>query len=213
MSHKQILQQALIESTKKNHAVLEQMMFVNQIVDGSLSLQQYMQILTTNYLIHQVFEDRLFKALSPANAIALEINGRRKLQALINDMDELEMELPEQSTDSQYLQFEESDAAILGYMYVLENATLNGNILIKQLKENPNLNNLNLPFNYYQVYGNDLVLQWKKFCEVLNSQPEHTYNTSINAAKKMYYYIAFIQQQAAHYYPSEVNDDVEKVSL
>ena len=211
MYHQPILQKTLVEATKKNHAVLEQMMFVNQIMNDSLSIQQYMQILTTNYLIHQVFEDRLFKALSPALAIQLKINGRRKLKALISDMDELEIEMPEQNTESQYLEFEESDAAILGCLYVFEVVTLAGDAIAKQLKKNTNFHNLNLGFNYYNVYGNDSVQQWKKFCEVLNKQPVHTHNTTVNAAKKMFYYFAFIQQQAAAYYPAEVKDDFEQV--
>jgi heme oxygenase len=211
MYNKLILKKILEEATKKNHAVLEQMMFVNQIMNDSLSIQQYMQIITTNYLIHQVFEDRLFKALSPAIAIQLKINGRRKLKALISDMDELEIEMPEQNTESQYLEFEESDAAILGCLYVFEVATLTGSAIAKQLKNNTNFHNLNLGFNYYQIYGNDSVLQWNRFCEVLNKQPAHTHNTIVNAAKKMFYYFAFIQQQAAAYYAAELKDDFEQV--
>jgi heme oxygenase len=211
MHHKPILKKTLEEATKKNHAVMEQMMFVNQIMNDSLSIQQYMQISTTNYLIHQVFEDRLFKALSPAIAIQLKINGRRKLNALVSDMDELEIEMPEQNIDTPYLDFEGSDAAILGCLYVFELATLAGDAIAKQLKKNTNFHNLNLGFNYYQVYGNDLAPQWNRFCDVLNKQPVHTHNTTVNAAKKMFYYFAFIQQQAAVYYPAEVTDDFEQV--
>jgi len=37
---------------------------------------------------------------------------------------------------------------------------------------------------------------WKKFCEILNQQPESSYNDAVNGAKKMFDYIAAVQQNS-----------------
>src|ERR1700761_4707836 len=140
-----MLHEALKQATKPNHDQLEQLMFVNEIMNGSLTLQQYRQILVTNYLVHKTFEDYLFDNLSPEIAGRLQIENRKKLAALEADLDELGLEPPELEHTTP--QIEKTDAAILGAMYVLEGATLGGNVIVKRLKVNPQLASHNLNFN------------------------------------------------------------------
>lgn len=188
-----MLQQILKQATQTHHDQLEGLMFVHQIMDGTLTLEQYSQILLTNYKVHQRFEDVLINSVSPQIAAQLNINGRRKLEALEADLAETDQAAPVvDTTDS--IKFK-NEAEALGALYVLEGATLGGNVIVKRLKVNPNLNHLGLNFNYYQVYGDDLVPNWKQFCEVLAHQPEDTFDDSVNGAKKMFGYIASVQQQ------------------
>jgi len=188
-----MLQEKLKQATQADHDTLEGLMFVHQIMGGTLNLQQYKQILATNYLVHKRFEDTLVNGLDATTASALGISKRRKLDALAADMLELNMDAPEPNADS--ISFE-NQAEILGALYVLEGATLGGNVIVKRLKINPQLNDLNLGFHYYQVYGESLIPNWKKFVEVLNSQPEDTDDAAINGAKKMFNYIAYVQKQS-----------------
>jgi heme oxygenase len=160
-------------------------------MSGHLSLAQYKQILTTNYLVHKNFEHFLFDSLSPGIARQLDISHREKLAALQKDMDELDLSEPE--NDIEDISFNKNDAELLGAMYVLEGATLGGSVIVKRLKTNPNFEGFNL--NYYQVYGDQLIPMWKKFCEVLNQQPESSIDDAVNGAKKMFDYIASVQQQ------------------
>ena len=189
-----MLHETLKSATKQNHDNLEQLMFVNNIMNGTLTLQQYKQILTTNYLVHKNFEAFLFDNLSPEIAQQLNIAHRKKLPALIADMEALNIELPILANEEEF-SFEKNDASILGALYVLEGATLGGSVIVKRLKTNPGLSTLNLDFNYYQVYGTELIPYWKTFCAVLNQQREDGYDAAVNSAKKMFDCIASAQLQ------------------
>lgn len=184
-----MLQETLKQATRADHDQLEQLMYVGDIMNGNLSLSQYKQILTTNYIVHKNSEQLLFGLLSPEIAEQLDLSRREKLTALQNDMDELH--LPEPENDTEEITFNNTDAELLGAMYVLEGATLGGSVIIKRLKTSPNFGGLNL--NYYQVYGAQLIPMWKKFCEVLNQQPETSFNNAVNGAKKMFNYIAAVR--------------------
>jgi len=187
-----MLQQLLKEATKINHDELEQLMFVNEIMNGTLSVEQYQQILITNYVIHKAYEDELFNNLSAAVAEKLNINRRHKLAALAADLQELQTDIP--VVTQQDITFEKNDPSILGAMYVMEGATLGGSVIVKRLQTNLQLNNLGLNFNYYQVYGSNLIPYWKSFCEELNQQPESAYGAALNSAQKMFDVIARVQQ-------------------
>lgn len=188
-----MLQEKLKEATKENHDILEQLMFVQQIMNGTLTLPQYKQILYTNYIVHQQLEDHLANGLSAELAAAIDTPNRHKLAALKADMEELNMPIPE-ATETAISFYNEPE--ILGALYVLEGATLGGNVIVKRLKVNPALNNLNLGFHYYQVYGENLIPYWKQFVEVLNNQPEDNDDAAIAGAKKMFGHIAATQQQS-----------------
>jgi heme oxygenase len=190
-----MLHETLKKATQKNHDELEELMFVNDVMSGSLTLQQYKQILNTNYQVHKTVEDFLFNDLSPKTAEKLDLEHRKKLTALVADMQEALLPVVTADNDYTALDLENNDATILGAMYVLEGATLGGNVIVKRLKVNPNLAGLNLNFNYYQVYGDQLVNYWKAFCSVLDAQPEDTFDKSIEGATKIFDYIAAVQQK------------------
>jgi heme oxygenase len=189
-----MLHETLKQATKNNHDELEQLMFVNDIMSGTLSLPHYKQILTTNYLVHKAFEDYLFDNLSPKTAGQLNIANRRKLSALLADMQALHMAIPSPVNDDELI-FDKNDASLLGALYVMEGATLGGSVIVKRLKTNPELSALNLDFNYYQVYGDQLIPYWKTFCAVLDQQGEDSYEAAVTSAKKMFGYIAAVQTQ------------------
>jgi len=188
-----MLQEILKQATRADHDQLEQLMYVGDIMSGNLSLAQYKQLLITNYIVHKNLEHLLFNSLSPEIAQQLNLSHREKLAALQKDMDELDLAEPE--NDIEAINFNMNDGELLGAMYVLEGATLGGSVIVKRLKTNPNFGGLAL--NYYQVYGGQLIPMWKQFCEVLNQQPESSYNDAISGAKKMFNYIAIVQQQSS----------------
>ncbi len=190
-----MLQTALKEATTSYHSKLEQLMYVDEIINSTLTLQQYKQLLTTNYLVYASCENFLFNSLSSELAGKLNIKKRNKINALIADIDELKMMIPEKKNTDHQLIIPENDAAILGALYVLEGATLGGNVIEKKLSNNIGITYLNLNFHYYQVYGSSLITYWKEFCEVLNQQPLETHAISIDAAKKMFEYIIYVQQE------------------
>lgn len=187
-----MLQQTLKEATKDKHAILEKLMFVQEIMDNTLSLYQYKQVLSTNYLVHMQFENKLHSLVSEKNAKAFHLEKRKKIEFLKNDLIELKAGLPDYVADIFFVNFE-SEAAALGALYVLEGASLGGNVIVKKLKINPNFTAIKLNFYYYQVYGDKLAAFWIEFSNILNKQPLHLYSQIIEGANNMFDYLIYVQ--------------------
>ncbi|MFD2581760.1 biliverdin-producing heme oxygenase [Pedobacter vanadiisoli] len=174
--------------TAENHKKLESLMFVNEIMNNSLSIEQYKKLLTVNYIIHQKLENTLANMLDADIAAALEMNSRLKLSALEKDLNywgidsltlpglDFELYLPQKNT-----------AEILGALYVLEGATLGGKVIKRHILANPNFKDKDDGLNYYGVYGEELSTKWKIFVSVLNERVEESdYEHCINSANQTF---------------------------
>jgi heme oxygenase len=182
-----MLHEKIKQATAQLHDQLEQNMFVGQIMDGSLSFEQYQTLLHLNYIIHSAAEDFLFSGLSSELQEKLDTKNRVKLPALLSDFEEVNATVGWPAVDAppNYIDLS-SDASILGAMYVLEGATLGGNVIVKRLKTNEHLLPYNFNYHYYQVYGDQLGLKWKQFLEVLNAIPEAEHEAAINSALRLF---------------------------
>lgn len=185
--------------TAQNHKKLESLMFVNEIMNNSLSIDQYKKLLTINYIIHQKLENELANMLDSVIAEQLEMKDRLKPNALTKDLDywninsltlpELAFELfiPEKNT-----------AEVLGALYVLEGATLGGNVIKRHILANPNFKNHEDGLNYYGVYGEELSTKWKNFVSVLNERVEEAdYKRCINSANQTFNNLIRLSEQIA----------------
>ncbi|SDI57639.1 biliverdin-producing heme oxygenase [Mucilaginibacter sp. P25] len=185
-----MLHEKIKQATAYLHDQLEQKMFVGQIMDGSLTFEQYHNILMVNYTTHAAVEDFLFTHLSDELRRKLDIENRVKLPALLRDFEEINSTVSNNSAEApEYIDLS-SDAAILGAMYVLEGSTLGGNVIAKRLKTNEQLLPYNLNYHYYQVYGDQLGLKWKQFLEVLNAIPENEHEAAIKNAVNLFEHMA-----------------------
>ncbi|WP_316803341.1 biliverdin-producing heme oxygenase [Pedobacter nototheniae] len=170
--------------TAEKHKELESLMFVNEIMANSLSISNYKKLLTINYIIHQKLEHKLIAQLDAAVAGKLEMDKRVKLPALEKDLHYWKIDtdtLPD-------LNFEifapaNHTAEILGALYVLEGATLGGNVIKKHILANPEFKNDAAGLSYYGVYGEELGAKWKTFVTLLNeSVAEADYAKCVNSA-------------------------------
>jgi heme oxygenase len=185
-----MLHEKIKQATAHLHDQLEQKMFVGQIMDGSLTFEQYQTILNVNYVTHFAVEDFLFSALSDELRQKLDIESRIKLPALLRDFEEINLAVGiSPKTTPGFIDLN-SDASILGAMYVLEGATLGGSVIAKRLKTNEQLLPYNLNYHYYQVYGDQLGLKWKQFLEVLNVIPEAEHEVAIKNAVRLFEHMA-----------------------
>ena len=75
-----------------------------------------------------------------------------------------------------------NEAEALGALYVLEGATLGGQVIIKQLKKNDSF--AAFPLAYYNVYTKQTGLRWKQFLEVINRYEDH--ESAVQGAQKVY---------------------------
>ncbi|QEC76403.1 biliverdin-producing heme oxygenase [Mucilaginibacter ginsenosidivorax] len=188
-----MLHETLKQATRQQHNQLEQLMFVDQIMNGTLTFDEYQKILTTNYLTHAHIEEALYTHLSVHLRQRLNFEERIKLPALLQDLEEAHITIPQTEPDTSFIDTS-SDAAILGSMYVMEGATLGGNVIVKRLKNNPQLAPYQLNYHYYQVYGDKLVENWKHFIQVLDTIiPANEYPAAVKSAIGMFEYIASLQ--------------------
>lgn len=190
-----LLQELLKTKTKGNHDQLEELMFFHEIMNKTLSLDQYKTLLATNYLVHAAIESKIHQALDENTANQVGADQRYKLSALIKDLEEVGISKDElDQIDVTVPQHEYSPAAALGAMYVLEGATMGGQVIQKKLKATPAFEGLNL--NYYTIYGDNLMHNWKSFVGVLNAAvPESDYEEVVNSASETFGYIAIVSQR------------------
>jgi heme oxygenase len=174
--------------TAQNHKTLESLMFVNEIMNNSLSIDQYKKLLTINYIIHQKLENLLANMLGSVIAAQLGMKDRLKLNALKRDLDYWNINnltLPELTFE--LFVPEKNTAEVLGALYVLEGATLGGNVIKRHILANPNFKNHENGLNYYGVYGEELSTKWKNFVSILNEQVEEAdYQRCINSANQTF---------------------------
>lgn len=169
-------------------------MFVREIMNKTLTLEQYKTLLATNYIVHAAIESKLHDALDTEIKDSLDIENRDKLSALEQDLEE--MNIPKEDLDAisfDFLLRDESNASSLGAMYVLEGATLGGNVIQKKLRANPAFERLSL--NYYNVYAQNLMPNWLTFVKVLNSSvPETDFQLAEESAVDMFQHIAQVSK-------------------
>lgn len=190
-----MLQELLKSATKDNHDELEELMFVNEIMNKTITLEQYKTLLATNYVIHAAIESKLHNALNTELKTVLDIDNRFKVAALEQDLHE--MGIPKETLDKidvDFLKDKNYDTATaLGAMYVLEGATLGGHVIQKKLRANPAFENLNL--NYYSVYAQNLMPNWLSFVKTLNtSVPETDYEAAKDSAINTFENIAKVSK-------------------
>lgn len=178
----------LRDQTSDKHNELESLMFVNEIMNGSLSISDYKKLLTVNYIIHHKLEKKLTDMLDADIFEKLQMHTRYKLTALEKDLDYWAIDplsLPD--LDFELFVPERNNAEVLGALYVLEGATLGGNVIKKQILKNPEFAHHKDGLNYYGVYGDELGSKWKTFVEVLNeSVTEADYELCIDSANRTF---------------------------
>jgi len=185
--------------TSERHNELESLMFVNNIMNHTLSVADYKKLLTINYIIHQKLENNLANMLDADIAERLEMSERLKLGALEKDLDYWQIDtltLPELNFD--LFIPKKNDAAVLGALYVLEGATLGGNVIKKHILANKNFEGREAGLNYYGVYGGALGAKWKTFVSILNETvTEADYEVCIDSANQTFNNLISLSKQLA----------------
>jgi heme oxygenase len=191
-----MLQEKLKNATNINHDQLESLMYVEEIMNKTLSFKQYKSLLVTNYLVHKQYENVVHKMLPDSLRLKLNVEKRSKLSALEKDLLEIGLntfQLEHQFNKLPVLDFNES--SVLGAMYVLEGATMGGNVIYKKLKLNPNFNTQEYQFHYYNIYKDLLIPNWMLFVKSINETRETDEEEAINGAVTMFDAIAEISKQ------------------
>ncbi|WP_421943648.1 biliverdin-producing heme oxygenase [Pedobacter sp.] len=174
--------------TAEKHQQLESLMFVNDIMNNTLSVDDYKKLLTINYIIHQKLENKLANMLDNEIAEQLQMKNRLKLESLEKDLSYWEIDaLSLPALNFELFVPEKNNAEVLGALYVLEGATLGGNVIKKHILANNNFTGKEEGLNYYGVYGDELGANWKTFVFVLNNTvKEADYEKTVNSANETF---------------------------
>lgn len=179
----QPLSEYLKENTRQFHDDVEAKFQSQKIFDKSYSLNDYRQILWFNYLFHLNFENKAFEAISDETAKELNLEARRKIHLLEIDLKNLDMETAEPEDFAV-----RSEAEALGILYVMEGSSLGGNVIKKQLSQNPEFGST--VFHFFGCYGEKTGEFWKNFKETLDNKfSENQYGEVLNGAKKAYQFL------------------------
>jgi heme oxygenase len=156
------------EKTKEYHDQFTG--WARDILSGTITLEEYKKVLKIMYGFHYPHEQRLlaFDLWDGADQ-KLDLKTRIKTDLLIEDLKaigatEEEIENIEICTDFPPA---ENLGQILGSMYVIEGATIGGQIMSKKLTELFDLKESGALF--FNSYGDRIMPMFKVFCDVLNT--------------------------------------------
>lgn len=165
----------LREETKGAHDRLEAVALSDKIMDGSLQPDEYKKLIRVHYLVHRDLEDLFEKNDIQQHFPELQYKERKKMPLLIKDVEELSI-AEEKLRTSAVGQLPATGGArrgtpygLLGILYVMEGATLGGNVIVKSLRKNKHLSEMN-GFHYFGCYGSETGKKWKCFLEVLKDK-------------------------------------------
>lgn len=176
-----MLSNFLKENTQKQHQLLEDKFNSNKIFEKSYSLEDYKRLIGLNYQFLLNYENAIHAALSDDLKDQLDINSRLKLPIITKDAENLGLD----QNRNENLQAISSEAEALGMLYVIEGASLGGNVIKKQLQKNPDFSNVD--FHYFGMYGDQIGMFWKNFTSTINNYfSEEQYSEVLKGAERAY---------------------------
>lgn len=162
-----MIRDAIKQQTTRAHKDTENVSFSQEILDGSISLEQYKQLINNHAVLNGEWE-RSWDTLPFEPVLAWELDKRRKQALLDWDCHHLGIE-PKSSYHPQFLS--ETPAEFLGTLYVFEGSTLGGSVIHKHLRKNNTLSEVE-DFKFYKGYAESTGPMWKQFIASLEKLTE-----------------------------------------
>ncbi len=170
--------------TSDAHDRVEALAASDRIMNGSLTPEEYQQLILRNYVLHAAYEPMLDEAIARNGMDELNYAERKKLSFLERDLQEMGLAIPE-------VDFAPSFAAatpeeVFGSMYVMEGSTLGGSVIRRRLVSLPEF--AGLPFHFYGCYGDRTGPMWNAFKTVVAErvQTADQEQATVNAAIKTF---------------------------
>ena len=157
---------SLRQGTRIHHDSLERKMAP---LLGTVSIQTYTALLQKLFGFYKPLEERI-AALPGWHNLPVDLGRRQKAPLLARDLLWLKVTQPQLSQLPQCERLPEvkSITQALGCLYVLEGATLGGQIIGRHLKKNLALDE-DRGCAFFCSYGDEVGLMWKCFRETLSS--------------------------------------------
>lgn len=161
----------LKEATGSRHAALESRL---PLLESGMSRARYLQFLRLFWGYYEPLEARL-RTLPYWKRMGFDYAERRKTPRLLQDLRALG-ETPEAIQGlarCQLLPTLASQEQLLGCLYVIEGATLGGQIITRHLEANLGLTPLT-GAAFFDGYGARTGSQWKTFCAMLRTNADES---------------------------------------
>jgi heme oxygenase len=153
-------------ATQSKHSITENKANADKIMQGTLQIEEYKNLLLATYIFHEQIEKQLAKIPAIVLYQGLNFGARQKTQALKQDIENLGITANVSQAMPNTIKIQTLEQG-LGAMYVMEGATLGGAIIFRELQKNKNLQNYSNAMHYYQIYGENTGKNWKEFCSIL----------------------------------------------
>ena len=153
--------------THTRHVALEKRL---PFFSDTLDLERYTRLLSAYYGFYHELENRLLH--SPWHVDGFDLQQRLKTPALGKDLQALGVSVQPLAL-CETLPAIHSQAAMLGVLYVLEGATLGGQVLRREMALRLDVNADN-GGAFLNVYGAETGRRWKDFLDYLSRQPLDT---------------------------------------
>ena len=152
----------LKSKTAFEHQALEEKFHSEKIMNKTFSWDDYKRMLEFNYRFIFNFEDEVFDRIPQNLAEKLNLEKRRKLPLIQKDISEIGLNISTEINHQEVTNFSQA----MGVMYVMEGASLGGNVIAKNLENMEDFKPLN--FHFFRCYGSDTGKMWQSFKTILN---------------------------------------------
>ncbi|WP_460978046.1 biliverdin-producing heme oxygenase [Spirosoma knui] len=167
--------------TRSLHEQTEQLLFADALRGGTLSTNEYSQLLRTHFAYHSALETAIdqhsgyFADYAP--------DDRRKTSWLQADLAQLQQTIPAQSAN---VFANWSPAELLGAAYVGEGSMLGGKTVWHYLQTSPAVRPLLEHARFYRGYGAETGLKWKTFIAFVNKQAGDASDDVVRGAQQAF---------------------------
>ncbi len=152
----------LKNATKHLHDNLERVSFAKEIMSRHLNEKQYFELLYKNHIIYKQIEPQLNSGLMKVGKLFPQLFTSLRLRDLEKDLAFFPKNKINISFNPSFKLEHQNEAAWLGVLYVLEGSRLGGNVIVKALRNNPNLKSFP-EFHFYQQKNIDIRSRWMAF--------------------------------------------------
>lgn len=163
------LRDTLKNATQPYHQHLEKGSRMNSILDRTIDLGKYCEIIKIYQNLYSVLEPRLL-AFEQSQINGLNYRYQHKLEALNHDLKQLNTSPAPILTTSEWSLVPEikSLGAYIGVVYVLEGSTLGAQKLAQLLQQNLAIG-LDNGGRFFYGYGPKTITHWQQFVQWLDS--------------------------------------------
>lgn len=156
------MHQRLKQETHGYHQQIEGTILLNKLANDSIKMSEY-------HLLIQKFHAYIMscEACIHHSSWAALLEGREKTSKLTADLSDLKLSTNRKPCENLPPLITKEE--ILGYLYVMEGATLGGQINARILENRLGLT-ANYGARYFNGYGDNTRDMWYKFCDLLNNQ-------------------------------------------